>query len=135
MAQVWHSGGMESRIDLDQVAALISRHAIGWAEAGLVVGALAWRDVGKPWPFPLREDRSQVTEADSVGVTMRRHEQEGELVVFRGGWADLAYWSGRPLDEPVTEAPGWNDWMGLHDIERLLQRFAGLFGHDENLSL
>jgi hypothetical protein len=48
-------------------------------------------------------------------------------VVFRGGWADLEYWSGRPGDEPVIEAPGWDDWMDLSGIERLLRRFAGLF--------
>lgn len=42
---------------------------------------------------------------------VRKDEQEGQLVVFRGGWADLEYWSGRPSDEPVTEAPGWDDWM------------------------
>ncbi len=92
-----------------------------------MVGALTWRDVGEPWPFPLREDRSQVTKPDSVGVTIRKHEQEGRLVVFRGGWADLEYWSGRPSDEPVTEVPGWNDWMGLPGIVRLLRRFGDLF--------
>jgi hypothetical protein len=48
--------------------------------------------------------------------------------VFRGGWADLEYWSGRPCDEPVLEAPGWDDRMNLPGIERLLRRFAGLFG-------
>ncbi len=77
--------------------------------------------------LPLRKDRSQVTEADSVGVMVRKDEQ-GQLVIFRGGWADLEYWTGRPSDEPVTEAPGWNDWMDLPDIEQLLRRFAGLFG-------
>jgi len=77
-ALIWHSGGMESRVDLDRVAALISRHAIAWDRAGLMVDPLTWRDVGEPWPFPLREDRSQVVEADSVGVAIRKHEQEGD---------------------------------------------------------
>jgi hypothetical protein len=124
---------MESRVDLDQVAVLISRHAIAWEEAGLIIGALTWRDAGESWPFRLREDRGQAPDADSVGVAVRRHEQEGRLVVFRGGWADLEYWSGRPCDEPVTEAPGWNDWMDLPGIDRLLRRFAGLFTQDQNL--
>lgn len=53
---------MESPVDLDQVAGLISRHAIAWEQAGLVVGALSWRDVAGPWPYPLREDRNQVAE-------------------------------------------------------------------------
>jgi hypothetical protein len=50
-----------------------------------------------------------------------------QLVVFRGRWADLEYWSGGPSDEPVTEAPGWDDWMDLPGSERLLRRFADLF--------
>jgi hypothetical protein len=127
-AQIWHSGQMESRVDLDQVAGLISRHAISWEQASLAVGALTWRDTAGPWPYPLGEDRSQVAEAESVGVMVRKGEQEGRLVIFRGGWADLEYWSGRTSDEPVTEAPGWDDWMDLSDIEQLLVRFAAFFG-------
>jgi hypothetical protein len=114
-AQIWHSGHVESRVDLDQVAGLISRHAISWEQASLAVGALTWRDAAGP-------------EADSVGVMVRKGEQEGQLVIFRGGWADLEYWSGRPSDEPLTEASGWDDWMDLSDIEQLLLRFAAFFG-------
>ena len=37
-------------------------------------------------------------------------------------------YSGRSgMDEPVTEAPGWDDWMALPGIEWLLRRFADLF--------
>jgi hypothetical protein len=79
---------MESRVDLDQVAALITRHAC---------------------------------------VAVRKDGQEGRLVVFRGGWADLEYWSGGASDEPVIEAPGWDDWLDLPGIDRLLRRFAVLF--------
>ena len=118
---------MGSRVDLDQVAGLISRHALAWKQSGLVVGALTWRDEAAPWPTPLREDRDQVVEPDSVGVMVRKHQQEGRLVVFLGGWADLEYWGGGPSDRPVIEASGWDDWMDLPGIERLLRRFAGLF--------
>ena len=94
-----------------------------------VAGPVTWKDVGGPWPYPLREDREKVAEADSVGVAVRKGEQEGRLDVFRGGgWADLEYSSGRPCDEPVLEAPGWDDGMDLPGIEQLLRRFAGLFG-------
>ena len=118
---------MESRVDLDQVAGLIARHAFAWEESGLVVGPLTWSDAAWQWPSPLREDRGQVAEPDSVGVTVRKYGQEGQLVVFRGGWADLEYWSGDASDEPVTEAPGWDDWMAIPGIDRLLWRFAVLF--------
>jgi hypothetical protein len=113
---------MESRVDLDQVAGLISRHASAWEETGLVVGALTWRDGASSWTPSLRVDRSQVAEPDSVGVTVRKHRQKGRLVVFRGGWADLEYWRGGPSDEPMTEAPGWDDWMDLPGTERLIWR-------------
>jgi hypothetical protein len=118
---------MESQVDPDQVAALISRHAFAWEESGLVVSALTWRDAAASWPSPLREERSQVVEPDSVGVAVRKHGEEGQLVVFRGGWADVAYWSGGASDEPVIEAPGWDDWLDLPGIDRLLRRFAALF--------
>jgi hypothetical protein len=126
-ARIWNSGGVESRVDLDQVAALITRHAFAWEESGLVAGALTWRDAAASWPSPLTEERSQVTEPDSVGVAVRKHGQEGQLVVFRGGWADLEYWSGSASDKPVIEAPGWDDWLDLPGIDQLRRRFAVLF--------
>jgi SAM-dependent methyltransferase len=41
---------------------------------------------------------------------------------------DLEYWRGRPFGEPVIEALGWGGCVELHDIERLLWRFADLIG-------
>ena len=110
------------------MAGLISRYAIEWEKAGFVAGPVTRKDVGGPGPYPFREDRRKAAEADSVGAAVRKGEQEGRLVVFRGGWADLEYWGGRPCDEPVLEVPGWDDRMNLAGIERLLRRFAGLSG-------
>ena len=118
----WHPTGVERRVDLDQVAGLICRHAVAWERAGLVVGALTWRDAGVPWPYPLKADRCEVAGADSVGVEVRKQEQEGRLVIFRGGWADLEYWTGQRSDEPVLEAPGVDNPLTIPDIERLLDR-------------
>jgi hypothetical protein len=118
---------MERWIDLDQVAGLISGHAVAWEQAGLAVGTLTWRDIGVPWPYPLKTDRGEVADADSVGVEVRKQEMEGRLVVFRSGWADLEYWTGHLPDDPVLEAPGAGNPMTLADIEPLLERFAGLF--------
>jgi hypothetical protein len=56
---------------------------------------LIWRDVGVPWPYPLKTDRGEAADADSVGVAVRKQEQQGSLVIFRGGWADLEYQTGR----------------------------------------
>ena len=68
-----------------------------------------------------------MADPDSVGVAVRKQEHEGRLVVFRGGWTDLEYWTGQRSDEPVLEAPGVGDPLSIPDIERLLDRFAGLF--------
>ena len=125
--RAWHPARMERRLDLDQVAGLISGHAAAWEQAGLAVGALTWRDVGVPWPYPLKADRAEVADADSVGIAMSKREQEGRLVIFRGGWADLEYWTGHPSDDPVVEAPGANDPMTLTDVGQLLEHFASLF--------
>jgi hypothetical protein len=90
------------------VAALITLHSLAWEEFGLGVGALTWRNAAASWSSPLREDRGQVAEPDSVGVAVRKRGQEGQLVVF-GGWTDLEYQGGGASDEPVFEAPGWHD--------------------------
>jgi hypothetical protein len=31
------------------------------------------------------------------------------------------------VDDPVIEAPGWDDWLDLPGIDRLFRRFAVLF--------
>jgi len=48
-------------------------------QAGLLVGALTWRDEAAPLSWPLREDRGQVVVPDSVGVMVCKHQQEGRL--------------------------------------------------------
>lgn len=109
------------------MARLISRHAVAWERAGLTVGSLTRRDVGVPWPYPLKADRDEVADADSVGIAVRRQEQEGRLVVFRGGRSDLEYWTGQRPDAPVIEAPGADSPMTLTDVEQLVERFVGMF--------
>ena len=62
-----------------------------------------------------------------MGVTVRRGSQEGSVVLFAGGWADLIYWSGDPAFEPVSDAPGWEDWLDVARFGLLLDRFAEMF--------
>ena len=118
---------MQSHLDLDEAAALITGETAAWQRTGLLADGLTWRDVGEPWPYPLKTKRADVIDGDSVGVAVHKGDRMGRLVLFRGGWADLEYWSGRPQDEPLLEAPGWDDWLTLADFQRLLWRFAGLF--------
>ena len=116
---------MENRIDLDEAAGLLVRHIPFWQTAGIVVDPVTWRDVGEPWPYPLKVDRATVIDADSVGIRTKKGGQEGQLVLYRGGWADLEYWSSS--DEPLVEAPGTDNPLTLDDFDRLLYRFAALF--------
>jgi hypothetical protein len=119
---------VENRIDLDEAAELLRRHRPEWQRAGMEVETMSWRDVGEPWPYPQKVDRAAVIDADSVGVRARKGGREGRVVLLRGGWADLEYWSS--LDEPLFEAPGVDNPLGLDDFDRLLDRFADLFRKD-----
>ena len=117
---------MATRIDLDQAALEIARRAEAWRANGLVVEAPTWRDIGEPWPYPLKVNRTDVKHADSLGVAVRKDTQEGSVVLFDGGWADLLYWDGT-TDKLVDEAPGWDDWLNIEAFANLLDRFARMF--------
>ena len=122
-----HSALMPSRIDLDAAAAQIESRREAWAASGLDVGYLTWRDQGASWPPVITTDRSEVKSADSVGIGVRKGAQEGSVVLFDGGWADLSWWSGEPTHDPLDEAPGWDDWLDLERFGALLDRFADMF--------
>jgi hypothetical protein len=82
---------VERVLDLDAVGAALEERRQGWETAGFTVGMLTWRDEAAPWPQELIHDRSKVSDPDSVGVVLRRGADEAEIVVFRGGWADLSW--------------------------------------------
>lgn len=85
---------MERIVDLDQAAAEITTRQPRWRRIGLAVGALTWRDGTTRWPQPFQTDRTQVSDPDSVGVRISGpRETELQIVLFRGGWADLDYYA------------------------------------------
>jgi hypothetical protein len=116
---------MEVRIDLDEAAQLIEERREAWQRRGILVGDATWREAGE-WPWVVKTSRSEVEDADSVGVALSKGDQEGSVVLFRGGWADFVYWSGDPSDEPVMESPGWQDWLTIESFGVLLDRLGGL---------
>ena len=118
---------MDTRIDLDLAAARLEDRVDTWRQAGLDVGPVTWRDQGAGWPPVIRTDRADVRDADSIGVELRKGLQEASLVLFRGGWADLTYWSGWGSDDVVDEAPGWDDSLDIDAFEALLDRVTALF--------
>lgn len=118
---------MDNQIDLDDAAQEIAQRREAWLRRGLHVGKTTWRDQGDGWPPVIKTSRDEVKDADSVGVSLAKGDQEGSIVLFRGGWADFSYWSGAPADAPIDEAPGWNDWLTVRAFGQLLDRLADLF--------
>ena len=117
---------LDERIDLDEAVQQIASRTPGWRAAGMTVGEPTWRDENEPWPPSMKVDRAEVRSPDSVGVRCTKGVQEGSLVLFKGGWADLEFWAGAHTDV-VVEAPGWEDWLDLEGFGALLDRFGSMF--------
>lgn len=122
-----HTCLMRTVIDLDVAVREIERRAEGWREAGFAVGPVTWRDQGEGWPASLKTERGAVADPDSIGVKVRRGDQEGSVVLFKGGWWDVEYWSGSTSSEPVMEAPGYPDGLTVQEFGRLLDSFTDRF--------
>ncbi|GAA3884119.1 hypothetical protein GCM10022207_59030 [Streptomyces lannensis] len=81
---------MERVIDLDEAVAMVVSRRSAWQAAGLTVGPVTWRDGAAPWPQRLETERRKVSDPDSIGIHVRRaREAELEVVLYRGGWADV----------------------------------------------
>lgn len=120
---------MDPVIDLDAAAQEIRRRSEHWRALGHDVGAITWAD-GQTTVHKVTTDRSQVRGDYSIGVHVTRGEQEGFLVLYAGGWCDLLYWSGDAADEPVDEAPGWEDRLDIGRFNQVLDRFERLFANE-----
>lgn len=118
---------MKDVIDLDVAVLEVERRLDRWRSAGFSVGPVTWRDQGGGWPPQLKTDRAEVREADSVGIAIRKGDQEGEVVLFKGGWCDFVYWTGNVQDDPVEDAPGYPDGMTVEGFGQVLDRLAEFF--------
>ena len=118
---------MHTVVDLDVAVREIECRADGWRAEGFAVGPVTWRDQGGGWPPGLKTERDAVAGPDSIGVGVRLGVQEGSVVLFKGGWCDLEYWSGSASDEPVIEAPGYPDGLTVEGFGRLLDSFIDRF--------
>lgn len=125
--RVRQAGAVEDLVDLDAARREIDRRRHEWTALGLTVGEVTWRDEAEGWPWTLKRVRDEVRNPDSVGVTVRKGSQEGEVVLFRGGWCDFGYWSGDVADDPINDAPGYPDQMTVEEFGKVLDRLAALF--------
>jgi hypothetical protein len=118
---------VDDLIDLDAAAVEIERRAEAWGAAGLEVGELTWRDQGGGWPPRIISTRADATDPDSVGVRLRKQPMEASVVLFKGGWADVEFWSGRRDDAPVLDAPGVDQPLTLTAFADLLDATVARF--------
>ena len=97
---------MVAKIDLDLAAEQITACGAAWEARGLHVGELTWRDQFRTWPDQVVAGRAQASEPDSVGVKVTRGDEEGQVVLYDGGWADVEYWAGDVANDAVCEVAG-----------------------------
>lgn len=119
---------MERALDLDAVAASLRQRMARWTAKGMTVGPLTWAD-GQTTVNQITTHREDVRGEYSVGVRIRDGAQEGELVVYAGGWCDLDYWAGDAGSDVLAEAPGADAPLDVAALEAVLDRFEGLFRH------
>lgn len=120
-------GVVESKIDIDRAADEIECRRAVLAEKGVEVSPTTWRDQGRGWPPPITEDRSSVVDPDSIGIQLRKGEQEAELVLYRGGWADVEFWSGAISDDVHSETVGYEDPLSVDQFGEVLDRLVDRF--------
>jgi len=116
---------MRQVINLDAAARQVENRFPSWRGRGWDVGPMTWAD-GQTSVNDVTTDRGAVRGDYSVGVKASRGDAEAELVVYAGGWCDLLFWSGRVTDAPIDEAPGWEDWLDLEALGRVLDHFESL---------
>jgi hypothetical protein len=104
-------GAMDRTVDLDAAASEIERRRSGWLANGLQPGATTWRESVGDWPYAITPDRDKVVDPDSVGVRITAKDRgEIEVVLFRGGWADITIAVhdddlSPAIDAPAVETP------------------------------
>jgi len=118
---------VEACIDLDAAAALIQERIAGWSALGLSTQGITWCDYVSEWPRRITTDRFSVADPYSVGIAVTRDALEGSLILYRGGWADLLFWSGNAEDENIIdEVHGWDDPLSMEAFTSVLDRFDAL---------
>lgn len=77
-------------VDLDELAKRLRGLVAEWKRSAQVE-PFTWRDEQAPWPQPIVTDRGQVAVPESLGIRLlRAPDDEAEIVVWTGGWADVA---------------------------------------------
>lgn len=81
---------MEHLVDLDELARRLEAVMPGWRMRAHV-GPLTWRDERAEWPRPITPDRASVEVPESLGLRIECGDDEIEVCVWTGGWADVVW--------------------------------------------
>ena len=85
-----HDGYVEHHVDLDELARRLEGVMPEWRKRARV-GPLTWRDERASWPQPITPDRSAVEVPESFGLRIDYGDDEIEVCVWTGGWADVVW--------------------------------------------
>jgi hypothetical protein len=102
---------MHHLIDLDDLVARLSGPLERWSEQA-TVWAPTWRDESPSWPSPIVEDRTAVQVPESLGIHVEIPDGEIQVVVWTGGWADVA---GLTRGVELVAAPEFANTDEAHD--------------------
>ncbi len=79
---------MEHLVDLDELARRLDGLRTEWSRRARV-GPFTWRDERASWPQAITTDRDSVEIPESLGLRVEYGEDEIEICVWTGGWADV----------------------------------------------
>jgi hypothetical protein len=106
---------MDHVIDLDELARRLERVRPVW-ERSAKVGPFTWRDERASWPQPIVSDRASVRVPESLGVRLQSGDDEAEIVVWTGGWADIGF---------LKEGDVLDLYAEFHDVDGAYGAVAG----------
>src|SRR5436190_424683 len=100
-----------SNLDLDAALGAIKVRESAWETQGFSIDRLTWMDNEADWPRPLLTDRAGAQRPMSLGLMLRRGDgAEVEVVLYAGGWADVATFNPHAGDV-------WNDYVELESAD------------------
>ena len=79
---------MHHRVDLDELARRLEPVLADWGRTAQV-GPMTWRDEQAAWPKQITADRASVAVPESLGIRITSGDDELEVCVWTGGWADI----------------------------------------------
>ncbi|MFD4323588.1 hypothetical protein ACFWQC_03070 [Nocardioides sp. NPDC058538] len=116
---------MDRVIDLDLAAVVLVERLAGRPD--LQPSPITWNGFEAAFDEPFKTRRDEVVDPYSVGVAIRRGEEEGLRVLYAGSWTDMEYWSGDVADDVDLRVPGWDDWLDLPRFDAVMAEFLSLF--------